>query len=242
MKKQALLLLLILLCSVAAQAQKLYKIQDKDGNVSFSQFPPTEQEEAVTVENLTVASSPQSIVTEKLDGFYCGEIKLPRPPSSGSDSTSYTKTLDSTRASWREQLEDVSRRVDQENQRAIDSGKSRPYGYNRYSNDYRNKKSKQYRLSIDEHAERLRDLRCAVNWADREFRGREEVVVEISTERQRLETIRRELELTLASRCGDLVPYDPRDERNEALRKQWYDCSADLQREINQINQQLNQI
>jgi hypothetical protein len=36
--------------------------------------------------------------------------------------------------------------------------------------------------SIDQHSEQLRDLPCAISWADREFEGRDAVVLENSKE------------------------------------------------------------
>ncbi|MEP5765684.1 MAG: DUF4124 domain-containing protein [Halieaceae bacterium] len=231
------LVVLLLLCASAASvnAQKLYKIVDDEGNVSFSQFPPAEKKENVTVDDITVSGGPQTSVSEGMDGKYCGNIRLPKQGSSRSSATSYVKNLNRKRSSWRDQLDRLNKSIDNNNQNAIKS--------NQYKSKYgQASTNKRYQDSIAANGERLRDLRCALDWVDEELDGTRDVVADNNQERARLEKIRDDLQARLDKRCGQLPAYDPSDGRNDALRRSWYDCSDKTRRELNRVDRALSKL
>ena len=230
-----LLIFFLLVSSVTSQAEKLYKILDEEGNVSFSQYPPVDKKENVTVENVIVGASPQATVTDGLEGAYCGNIKLLTRGSSKSASTSYMKSLDQRRTSWRRQLDLLNQSLDKHNQRSINNSK-----YNsRYNQSSQAAQSKRYESLVASTSEKLRDLRCALAWADKEFSATPEYLSNLKTERTRLEKIKGELQVKLDSSCGEIPAYDPSDKRNEIKRKRWYDCSKYLRREIDTVDREI---
>ena len=238
MRNKILLLITCLAFSSAIQAQKLYKVLDAEGNVSFSQFPPAEKKEDSTVEDITVGSSPQTTMTDGIDGAYCGDIRLPVRSASGGSMQSHVKNLERKRASWREQLDSLSQRVDQNNQNAIKNNQNNSK-YRRYNDQYTNSQNKRYQQSIESNGERLRDLRCAMSWANKEYSGTGDFISKNKSERGRLEEIRDELQARLDSSCGEIPAYDPNVRSNEAVRKQWYNCSDSLRREIDIVNREI---
>ncbi|MEH6571097.1 MAG: DUF4124 domain-containing protein [Halioglobus sp.] len=227
-----LLILFLLVCSVTSQAEKLYKILDEEGNVSFSQFPPVVKKENVTVENITVGASPQTTVTDGLEGAKCGNIKLLNRESSKSASTSYMKSLDQRRSSWRKQLDLLNQSLDTHNQRSINNSQ-----HNNRNNQA--VQSKRYESLVASTSEKLKDLRCALAWADKEFSATPEYLSNLKSERTRLENIKGELQVKLDASCGEIPAYDPSDKRNEVKRKRWYDCSKYLRREIDTVDREI---
>jgi hypothetical protein len=226
--------------SFSIQAEKLYKIVDDEGNVSFSQYPPAIKEDSVKIEDIHVGGNPESVVTEGLDGRYCGKIKLPQPPSSGYTSTSYLKNVERQRESWQAQLSRLNKHVDISNQNALKSNQYKSSSSRYYGQDYQYNQSKRYHESIAENGEKMRDLRCALGWAEEEFQGKNEIILKNKTERARLLQVKEELQARLDSRCGELPAYDPSDRRNDAQRKNWYDCSKKLRREIDLVQREIN--
>jgi len=239
MMTKTLLMITILTFAGASHAQKLYKVLDADGNVSFSQFPPVEKKENSTVEDITVSGSPQTTVTEGLDGTYCGDIRLPVRSSSNSSMQSHVKTLERKRTSWREQIDRLSQRVDRNNQNAIKNNQAKSR-YNRYNDQYTSRQNKRYQDSIASNGERLRDLRCALNWAKKEQSGVGDFVAKNKSERSRLEKIRDDLQAKLERTCGEIPAYDPNVRSNDAVRKRWYNCSGPMRREIELVKREIS--
>jgi chromosome segregation ATPase len=238
MLTKTLLLVAFFIFSSTVHAQKLYKVLDADGNVSFSQFPPVDKEETSTVEDITVGSSPKTTITDGVDGTYCGEIRLPVRSSSGKSMASQVKSLERNRAAWREQLDRLSQRVDENNQRAIKTNQASSK-YNSYNDQYKSKQNKRYQESIASNGERLRNLRCAISWANKEYSGVGDFVSKNKDERDRLENIRDGLQSSLDTSCGEIPAYDPNIRSNESIRKRWYDCSDSLRREIDVVEREI---
>lgn len=231
-----LLLLILIAISLPSQAQKLYKVVDEEGHVSFSQFPPAPSKENVTVDNITLNTGSKSIVSEELHGMYCGKIRLARQSQSSYAMKDYVKTLDSARSSWRQQLDQLGKTIDASNQASINRNTNSSASASRYSDRYRSSSNKQYRASIEANSEKMRDLRCALDWVDEELDGAGEFVVDSKKERQRLEGIRSELQANLHKTCGSLPAYNPNERRNNAERKSWYSCSSKLRRDIDRVD------
>jgi len=236
MKLRLLVALPLLLFALVANAQKLYKIVDEEGNVSFSQFPPAEKKENVTIDNIAVDSGPRTAVTETLDGTYCGDIKLPTRSSSSYSMKNYVKNMDRRRSSWQEQMDRLHQSIDRDNQNAIKQAKYQ----SRYNNG--SSQNKRYQQSINSNGEKLRDLRCALDWADEEMDDTSEFVANNKAEKARLTEIRDELAMELDKNCGTIPAYDPTVGRNDAVRKRWYECSERLRREIDRVERAMAKI
>lgn len=230
-----LLLLALIAISLSSQAQKLYKIVDAEGNVSFSQYPPVATKENVTVDNITVNTGSQSVISEELDGLYCGKIRLKSQSSSSYAMKDYVRTLDSARSSWRQQLDELGKRIDASNQNSINRNSYQSASSSRYNERYRSSSNKRYNDSVETNSEKMRDLRCAIDWVDGELEGTGEYVVDSKKERARLEGIRNELQAKLHKTCGSLPEYNPNALRNNAERKSWYSCSSKLRRDIDRV-------
>lgn len=239
---RSLVLLIFVALPLSVHAQKLYKVLDENGNVSFSQYPPVVKKENTTVEHITVDSRSQTTITEGLDGKYCGKIRLLDQSSSNASTASYVKSLDKKRASWQGQLDKLSESIDLNNQNSIKSNQNRSQSYSRYNQGYQATQSKRYQESIAANTESVRDIRCALSWADSEYEGTHELIVNNNSERARLENIREDLQVELQTRCGDIPAYDPRAGRNDAVRKKWYDCSDTLRRNIDLVKQEISKL
>jgi hypothetical protein len=228
-----LLLLALIAISLPSQAQKLYKVVDEEGNVSFSQYPPAASKKNVTVDNITLNTGSKSIVSEELNGLYCGKIKLASQSQSSYAMKDYVKKLDSARSSWRKQLDQLGKTIDASNQASLQRNRA---SASRYNESYRASQSKRYHASIEANSEKMRDLRCALDWVDVELDGAGEFAVDSKKERKRLEGIRKELQARLHKDCGSLPAYNPSAERNDAQRKSWHSCSSKLRRDIDRVD------
>jgi hypothetical protein len=142
----------------------LYKILDKDGKISFSQYPPVTKSDNATIEDITVGSGPASTISEKLDGRYCGSIRLPEQSRSGSSKTNYLKSLQQSHDNCQRRLDVLDKNVDLADQNAIKYNENRRQQYRRSEQGMQNKG---YQQSQAIHSEQLRDLRCALNWVER---------------------------------------------------------------------------
>lgn len=228
-----LILLAALGLSVSVHAQKLYKIVDAEGNVTFSQFPPQEKSENAIIDEHQVAGSAQSTVSEMQGNLYCGDIRLAsRQEADETLSTRDIETLQSRKTRWIEQRDRLSDRIDKANQNKI---KSDQYRTSTSGGQY-------YMDSMERQGAELRDLRCAIAWADGQLDGSRELVQANNEERARLEGVRDQLQGRLDRRCGELPKYDPNDSRNAADRKYWYDCSASLRKEIKRVDRALGSL
>ena len=233
--------MIIAALAVPVHAEKLYKTKDADGNITFSQYPPEDQGKEVITEDLTVEHSSKSAVTEGLHGTHCGQIKLPDQAASNYSHASYMKNLDRTRSSWQAQLASLNKTIDLNNQNAIKNNQaSSNYGYR--NNQYSADRNRKYHESIATNGEKLRDLRCAIGWADGEIKGTSDYVASRTNERARLTKIRDDLQKKLNTSCGQIPAYDPRLPSNEMNRKRWYDCSDSLRRKIDLVQGEINKI
>ena len=233
------MLLALLPGAAISQAEKLYKIVDEEGKISFSQYPPVSKDENDTIEDISVNATSHSPITNGIDGRYCGTIKLPAQTEAGYSQASYIKTLDRSIATWKQQLDELNKRVDANNQNALAHNQRQSQRYNRYSQNSPNTHTKAYQQSLEANSEKLRDLRCAIHWADDQYDGTSEYIAQRSTERARLTEIRDELQTELHENCGEIPAYDPRAAGNEPARKSWYLCSDSLRREIDLVQAKL---
>ena len=112
----ASILLALLVLSFPAAAQKLYKIVDDEGNVTFSQFPPPEKPEKATIDEHTVFGGSQSTVVDRGDYMYCGDIRLANKTASRERKSRYVQNLESQRTDWMRRRDRLTKRIDETNQ------------------------------------------------------------------------------------------------------------------------------
>ncbi len=227
--------------SLPAAAQKLYKIVDDEGNVTFSQFPPQEKQENATIDEHTVSGGSQSTVAERGNYIYCGDIRLASKDASRARTSSYVENLESQRSEWMRSRDRLSKNIDESNQAKIKRDQRQAEYSSRYgsSNAYSSSRGQAYLDSIERDAADLRDIKCAIAWADDELQGSRHAAAMNEEEKARLEDIRGKLQGRMDRHCGVLPKYDPSDPRNSELRKGWYDCSATLRKEIKRVDSAL---
>ena len=168
-------------CSPAA-AQKLYKIVDDEGNVTFSQFPPPEKQENATIDEHTVFGGSQSTVSERGDYMYCGDLRLANKNASRARKSSYVENLESQRTEWMRRRDRLSRSIDETNQAKIKRDQREAEYNSRYgsSNSYSSSQGQAYLDSVERDAADLRDIKCAIAWADDELEGSRHAAAELS--------------------------------------------------------------
>ncbi len=121
-------------------AGKLYKWVDSEGNVSYSQVPPPEDEKVKQekVVNVSVASNAAQ-VTRHGNYEYCGDLKLPGPLS---DTERLYREMHGKREYWERRLKDAQSSL----QRSINS------------------KYKSYKQNRDRWTKQISELKCALSW------------------------------------------------------------------------------
>lgn len=237
MKKLLFMLVGVLLLSAQAQATKLYKIVNPDGSVSFSQFPPTETTKQGEVESVKISGGGSTQVKVRGDYEYCGEIQLMRKPSSTYrySHESFSRNLDSRLRYWEQQLENL------EKNSAARSGRQLSSSMDRNKSRYQNQSNmdRSYNEGLARDTQRMRDLRCAVDWARESRRDISDRLASNDDERTRLQGVKDKLQAQLDSKCGALPPYDPTDAVAESNRKSWYNCSKDLRQKLKTVDSKL---
>lgn len=227
MQVVAYLWLCLVIIVLPVQAGKLYKIVDANGNVTFSQFPPEKADENAKVQRVETEGNSRSKVTRGPYGdYYCGEIALPDI----SDSGKYiTRRLDYLEREWREDLDDKSKSLEQMARR--NSGNSR-YNSRYESQSYRDKN---YQESLRTGKKRMRDLRCALDWAAKTRVETQDTVKDIV----RMEGLYKKLKQELKEKCGPIPEYDPSDARASQARKDWYYCSKRYRQQLKSLKRKI---
>lgn len=211
------------LLTLSVHAGQLYKIVDKKGSVTYSQFPPATQDGGGEVTNVQVASESRSSLTRQDDREFCGNIELPRLDNVRGNQKYFLDNIRNRQESWESALKQKVAGMEQRHR--YSASRSNP-GYGGYGNDQQDMQS-------------IRDYRCAIHWAKKATSDMDAVVQSYGSEKGRLQGIYSNLETKLASDCGEKPMLDPTDPRNERLRSEWYQCSKpylddmrDLRREI----------
>ena len=236
---------LCFLLTDSADAGKLYKIVGKDGKVTFSQYPPdksTEEEESTqTVEELKVATGGASRVSKNGDYEMCGNIRLPyRSSRSKSGMAKYLDSVGNKIVYWEAELKRLEKTTADRSRRKLASNRNANSRY--FSQDYQNTKDQNYLQRQSRDQERMRDLRCAINWGKNTRSETADTRAELKTERERLTSIRDQLENKLQNRCGELPSYDPTDPQVTRQRSDWYSCSKHYRKEIRTVESKLNRL
>ncbi|UTA49351.1 DUF4124 domain-containing protein [Simiduia sp. 21SJ11W-1] len=224
-----------LLAASQVWAQKLYKIVDENGNVTFSQFPPKEKSENTKVEDVHVKSSGGKTPVRYVGtNAYCGDIRLPTSYTGSSrHSEEYrAKYMQSKLDDWRERLRDIEQSSQERARRKLNQGSGGGIAYSA-------KQNSQYQQSMARDTERMRELRCAINWAEEQNSSTAEVIRESGEETQRLQQVHAELERRMIDQCGREPLLDPTDPRNAKDRRQWRACSKKFRNDMRKVEREL---
>lgn len=190
----------LLALSIPAQAAKLYKIVDKDGNVTFSQFPPEPQQD-LQVDAVSVGNSSITHITGSGDKLRCGSIGLPKI-----DRTDPQKMLEleELRAAWQQELESGTDLSTVTVRMALS----------------------RFNITRDpaESGQVKRDLQCAIKWVDSQkdavSEARQQLQERSRSLSQRIAKIKAERDRI----CGSEPYRNPNEPATVARWDRWHDC------------------
>lgn len=219
----------LLICAISdlAMAQKLYKIVDANGNVTFSQFPPSttaQNDQNLTVEKKDLSNEAETSIISRGVYQYCGEIQLPNQLEQKSY---FLASLSNSEANWQRQLEYKQKELDR---------LQKNYTQNRY---YQNNYTANHLNRNGELGQQMRDLRCALGWAKKQKEQASPEIEKINVEISRLQASLAKLEQTQQEKCGPEPIYEPNDPANKAQIKQWKSCTKDYRSDINKLERLL---
>lgn len=214
------LLLLLAGVTLPAWSGQLYKTVDKDGNVTFSQFPPQPQEQADVKVNAVEVKEDNGTIMSVVNGrATCGSIQL---PDIGRNDPVKLLELQQQRKEWQDTLESGS---------DVSEVAMRLY-LNRYFTTS---------PSADVHQQK-RDLRCAIQWVD-SLKGdmqnaRESLTAQSRQLDQQLERLKAERERA----CGSEPEYDATQPGTSELWQRWSDCHEARSSEIYELQDKADSI
>lgn len=242
MKKKLFFSLIILVCSGHSFAQQIYKIVDANGNVTFSEIEPTIQENApVKVESLKMsnANNAMSTVRSEQGREMCGDIQLPynRTNNYGANKNSsskyYLKNIQNSENNWKSSLSRLSDQMARSSKQYLASRK------HKQSSTYATQQSSQFQKRSEVNNARIRDLRCAINWAE----SKQTLIVDThesnQTEKMRLVAISDKLAASISSKCGKEPIYDPSSSANKEKTKYWKSCSRTERRDLSNVRRKI---
>lgn len=224
------------LCCSNAMAEKLYKIVDDQGNITFSQFPPREKAENTVVEDVNVrGGGAMEAVRYVGSSAYCGDIRLPtdRAGSSARSSEYRAEYLNESVNDWRESLRELEARAQQRSRDKLNRGGSNA------SISEASERNGRYQEGMNSDIERMRELRCAIHWSEKEGQSSAEVLSEGQSENARLHKVHVDLEEKMLSTCGHEPLLDPTDPGNAKARRQWKACTKSYRKDLDAVESEL---
>ena len=245
MKKILLLTLFILLCSNESFAKKIYKIVDADGNVTFSEIEPTVQaDDPVQVESLKMSNANNAMTSIRIeDGREtCGDIQLPynRTNSYGSkkrDSSKYfLRNVQNSKNNWQSSLSRLTDQMARSSKQYLESRKRRQSSY------YAKQQSSQYQKRSEVNNARIRDLRCAINWAESKNESMSDSLESTQAEKKRLIAISYKIEENIISKCGPEPVYDPSNGMSKERSRNWTSCSYSQRRDLKDVKRKISRL
>jgi len=236
MRKIWILTTLLLIIASPSQASKLYKIIDADGQVTFSQYPPTDKSEHAVIEDIKLSGTVQAAVSQIGNSLYCGETRLPNPPVSQSQQARFLQDLIHKQKRWAKQLGALEEKIERNNYAQFKNGQ------NSYHNDYQKaQRNLEYQKRKDQNIQTIKELRCAINWGDSKRNEVENYTADNSKEVARLQRIYKNLEQAIQVHCGEEPLLDPSNKVVTRLRSEWTACSKDFRSDLRQVDNQLRQ-
>lgn len=245
MKKTLLFSLIILLCSSHSFAQKIYKIVDAEGNVTFSEIEPTIlANDPVKVESLKMSNSNNAMSTVRSENGRetCGDIQLPynRTNSYGSKRKSsskyYFKSIQNSKNNWKSSLSRLSDQMASSSKQYLDSRKYKQ------SSTHAKRQSSQYQKRSELNNARIRDLRCAINWAESKKTFINDTHESNQTEKTRLVAISHKLAESINRKCGEEPIYDPSSSANKEESRYWKSCSYTERRDLKDVERKISRL
>ena len=218
-------------------AAKLYKIVDEQGNVTFSQYPPKEKSENTIVEGVEVRGADAATSIRYVgNSAYCGDIQLPTSSAGSSTRSSEYRAeyVGQQVTFWRQRLQDLEQSAQQRSRQKLSSSNS---GYGISGTSERNSR---YQAQLDENTQDMRDLRCALNWAERENSANAEVLSAGKSESQRLQSVHNDLSRKMVSECGREPLLDPSDPTNAKSRRQWKTCTKKYRKGLDDVEREMH--
>lgn len=214
---------LLSLAAVQAQAGKFYKIVDEEGNVTYSQFPPTPKpdqgQQGVKVNELNVKGESASQVRLVGKNQYCGEILL--PTLNPKKPESYLE-LGELRQAWQHEMEGDT---------DLNNVRFRMY-------------MGRYNLSRDpsEAGQRKRDLQCAIEWVDKQQGEVAKVRDSLKQEASQLNQQIARLKAKRDKECGSEPYRDPNQPASVAVWERWEDCYNSYREELYELEYKVSEI
>lgn len=236
MNKALLLILSTFAFSTIIHAQ-VYKIVDANGNVTFSQIEPTvAQDENVQVESVDISAGNSGMSNVKSNnGYeYCGDIRLPSKNSYRSSTNYFSRNVNDSKENWQNSLTRLSENIERTSKYNIQYNKN-----DRISSNYKSNMNSQHRKEIERTNQKMRDLRCAISWANNQKSTMEGLNSTQQSERMRLLDVKSKIETSIAKICGIKPIYDPSISDNNYKTKQWNSCSKSKRKDIRQIDYKL---
>lgn len=229
-----------------AYAATVYKIVDENGKVTYSQFPPKSHEskgKQVKDIRLNASQAPMTRISNVNGDLYCGDIHLPKQYSYRNNSIKYfIKNVTSSKQSWQASLDRLGESMEKSRQRQINSTKNNGKSIDRYGYSRQSKRDARFNENYKKDIKRMRDLRCAINWASETQESILSHSEEDNKERDRLRGVYATLNKDLQKHCGKQPLLDPTDRLNERHRKRWYDCSKSYLSDMKKVQRQLDRL
>lgn len=225
--------LLMGLLTTHVDAAKLYKIVDQNGNVTFSQFPPTpsEKPEGVIVEEKKVEGDGETALVTKGETQFCGDIKL--PVKRERKEYFFSEVAVSVRG-WKDSLERKEKQL-AKNQESYLKQAQYQSRYNR--SGYAIEQSARYLERDRQLIESMRDLRCALSWGQTQQKASLEAKEEMNKELKRLQDSLKGMEAQRNAICGMEPIYEPTVAGNRQARSKWTKCDRDYRTDIRKLEQ-----
>ena len=237
------LLLFLTFSAHVVDSAKLYKIVDENGKVTFSQFPPEDQSSA-KVEDMEISVSEAKTKVEKVGAKeYCGSIVVSQYINSNGSSSKLNPSrlarLQQRVEYWEQELDRKEQNLESMSQRQFkDSQRKKSYE----SDEARNRRYAKYSSRHEKELTRVKDLRCAIAWAESKLGDEDDRVGQINAEVDRLRNIKAALRQNRDRSCGEEPIYDPSQPHLKHAYTEWKKCNKRFMSDIANIDRKIRAI
>lgn len=237
-----LVLVFMIGTSVEIHAEKLYKIIDEKGKVSFSQFPPKENNE--NVESFYINTFKNELQVKKIGNKeYCGSIYLPPYTSHRAKKDNYyLENLTRSLTTWKDRLESTKQSIEMDSQDQFRRSNSR---YGKYENSaQKSRRFTQWEKRNKKNVEKVKELSCAISWAE----GQKNIQMKSDLPRQNTKEVERLNALLVKHKkkmyeiCGSEPIFDPTSSHKKLKSKSWEECSRPYKKDLNRISERIGYI
>ena len=154
--------LIYCLVMMSANAES-HKIVDKDGNITFSQFPPLESVEASELRSARAEINQAEL---RHGRQYCGDIYLPSANALEKTKQEYAKYIDEQKLLWLTRLVRVNQEVLTVTETQFQRNKKAQTALSKHrhsDNTLKNAQDERIKQNLNRQ---MTDLYCAIAWAD----------------------------------------------------------------------------